>query len=135
MGLDGESPLWMGLTVLDRFVGIELSIRTVHWLEEEIVKIPILEIHRIGTILGKDDLEFIPLSQVPVRATFWAHANPINSIRRNQRAIGFNCNSNRMALKSGDQLIINLKKGFATSANDKRWFRCTFPLLNHGLCE
>ncbi len=119
MGLQAESPTRMIETVLQRQLGIALSLRTIHWLQEKLLKIELIKALWLGTGLGKDELQFAAMPEGEGRASLGTDTDPIDTRRRKQRSICLNRNLEAFCVQGVNKRSIKLEQGFAACTHDK----------------
>src|SRR5437868_12452755 len=88
MRLQAESPARMGQTVVKRGPGVRLPRGAVHRLQEEVGEVEALVAVRLGTVLGIDQLELVACGDHQRSGGFRTHAQPVDSRRRRDRAVG-----------------------------------------------
>jgi hypothetical protein len=105
-------------TIVDCELGVALSLRTIHRLQKEVAKIKVLEAFRFCSLLGKDQFEFVTSVQSEVSPSFGADADPIDTERRRQSAVGFDRHGEAAIVQGGDESAVELQERFTTRADD-----------------
>jgi len=105
-------------TMADRELGVALPLRTIHRLQKEVAKVKVREAFRFRSLLGKDQLEFVTSVQSEFRPSFGTDADPIDTRRRQQRAVGFERHGEAAIVQSGDESAVELQERFTTRADD-----------------
>ena len=119
MGLQAEPPPRVIKTVLQRQSGIDLSLGTVHRLQEKLLKIEVSKALRLGAGLGKDQFQFTTLPESKGRAGLGTDTDPIDARRRKQRAVCLNGNLKTLGVQGVNQRGIKLEQGLAACTHHK----------------
>ena len=119
MGLQTEPPPWVIKTVLQRQLGIALSLRTIHWLQEKLLKIELIKALRLGTGLGKNEFQFTAMPEGEGRARLGTDTDPVDARWRKQRSICLNRNLEAFCVQGVNKRGIKLEQGFAACTHDK----------------
>jgi hypothetical protein len=119
MRLETESPPRMRHAILDCEASVLSHSRPIHRLKKEMVKRHILKQLRHRSRLRKYKLQFAAGCLNERRASFRAHANPIDTMRRNSRPVRFDSNRKSSRVNCVEKLLVDLKQRLSTSANDK----------------
>src|SRR5215469_2398781 len=85
--LQAEPPLRMLQAIAQGEFGVFLAARAIHRLQEEVLKVQVLEALRLRAFLWKDELQFLARVQNERRARLGAHANPVDAGRRKLCAV------------------------------------------------
>ena len=120
MRLQAKSPPRVSKTVLQRQLGIAFSLRTIHRLQEKLLEIEVSKELRLGTVLGKDELQFTALPEGEGRASLGTDTDPVNARWRKQRSICLNSNLKSFCMQGLNKRRIKLEQGFAACTHDKR---------------
>jgi hypothetical protein len=72
----------MAQAILDSRSGVRVTIRAVHWLQEELLEGQTFVPLRFGARLGENQFQLIAFLQDQFGPSFRADANPIDSRRR-----------------------------------------------------
>ena len=120
MGLQTEPPPWVIKTVLQRQLGIALSLRTIHWLQEKLLKIELIKALWLGAGLGKDEFQFTTMPKGEGRASLGTDTDPVDARWRKQRSICLNSNLKSFCMQGLNKRRIKLEQGFAACTHDKR---------------
>src|SRR5690348_12584637 len=106
MGLQAEPPLGMFQTIAQSSFGIFLAVWAIHWLQEEMLKVQMLEALRLRALLWEDELEFLSGVQDERRACLGTHTNPIDARRWKLGAVGFDGNLKALGVQCLDQWFV-----------------------------
>jgi hypothetical protein len=116
--LQAQSPLRMGLAVRNRHLGIRCHCRTMHRLQQEVIEFQAFVQIGFGTVLRKDKLQFVAGANRQRCSRLWAHADPINTSRRDLSAIRLDRNFEAIGVKRVDESFVELKKRFASGTDN-----------------
>ncbi len=119
MGLQAEPPAWVIKTVLERQLGIALSLRTIHGLQEKLLKIELSKELWLRTGLGKDQFQFAAMPEGKGRAGLGADTDPIDARRGKQRSICLKGNFKTFCMQSVNKRGIKLEQGFTACTHHK----------------
>ena len=109
MCLQTEPPPRVIKTVLQRQLGIALSLRTIHWLQEKLLKIELIKALWFSTGLGKDEFQFTAMPKGEGRASLGTDTDPIDARRRKQRSICLNRNLEALCVQGVNKYGIKLE--------------------------
>src|SRR5678815_481238 len=104
--------------VIDSKPGVLNDIRSIHWLQEEVVEFHRLEILGHGPRLGKYEFDLVAGCLDERRSCLGTHADPVERVRGGPRSVGLNRDSESRIMQSVDERLIYLKQWLATGAND-----------------
>ena len=79
MRLQTQAPLRMLETITDREPSILIALRTVHGLQEEVLKVEVLETFRLGARLREDQLQFVAGTKDKIASGLRADADPVDA--------------------------------------------------------
>src|SRR5579871_1233367 len=119
MRLQAESPLRMLQAIAQSEFGVFLATWAIHWLQEEVPEVQMLEALRLCSLLREDELQFLPGLEDERCARLGTHANPINAGRRQLRAVGFDGNLKALGVQCPDQRFVKLEQRLAPGADDE----------------
>src|ERR1043165_8188418 len=119
--LQTEPPSWMRTAVLHRQFGVSILVGTVHRLQEEVTKIQMNELLRIGPQLRKDKLQFITKEQNQFGADLRTAANPIDAAWWQPSPVGFYRHLKSLGVESLNEGFVQLLQRLAAGTDDKRW--------------
>ena len=119
MGLQTESPPRVIKTVLQRQLGIALSLRTIHWLQEKLLKIELIKALWLGTGLGKNEFQLTAMLKGEGRASLGTDTDPVDARWRKQCSICLNRNLEAFCVQGVNKRGIKLEQGFAACTHDK----------------
>lgn len=122
MSLNTETPLGVAQTVANGQIGIEQSVRTVHRLQEVVIKRQMLDGFRKQTGLGIDKFEFIAGLLDERGACLGADAEPVDLVgacRYCDRPVRLDGDFEIEGMQGGDKGFVQLEKGFAAGADDE----------------
>ena len=108
MRLEAEAPLRVVEAVLNGLLGMEFAMRTVHGLEEKVLKIELFEAFGFGARLWEYQFELMAGMDFQGGAGFWAHADPVDAGGWCYGAIGFDGNFETALVEGCDEGFIEL---------------------------
>ncbi len=119
MGLQAEPPTRVIKTVLQRQLGIALSPRAIHGLQEKLMKIELVKALWLGPGLGEYEFQFTAMPKGEGRASLGTDTGPVDARRRKQHSIRFNRNLEAFCVESVNQSDVKLEQGFAACTYNK----------------
>jgi hypothetical protein len=135
VGLNAEAPLRVLQAVLDRASCIGHNVRSIHRLEQEFIEREMRKSLRRRVFLRIYQLEFIPFENHQLARGFRADANPVDSRRRRNRAVGFNCYLESAYVQGVSQFSIDLKQRLSAGQNAEAVTFAAGPFLFDRNCE
>jgi len=134
MRLQAETPLRIFQAISDGRLDIGSLRRTIHRLEQKMVKGQFGIGWGQGARLGVDEFEFITAVQQERRTRFRADTEPIDAGRAQDRAIGFDGNPKALLVQGGGQRFVELQQRLAAGADDQTMVVALFwPKISQGL--
>ncbi len=97
----------------DRRLRVGSGIRAIHGLKQKVTEIQALKTGRIGTWLGKYQLELVALPQHKAGASFGADAYPVQTGWSRLGAIGLDRNDEAAGMQRGNERAIDLEQRLA----------------------
>ena len=120
MKLKTHLPARMLEAVLQDLLGVLDDLRTIHGLEDEGAEIEMFEISRRHTLLRVDELQLIAAINHDGCARLRRDADPVDSGRNRESAIGFDRELEAGLVERVDEGRVELKKGLTARAHHKR---------------
>src|SRR3954447_26245719 len=118
MRLQAQPPLRMVQAIPNRRFGIRNTVRSVHRLEIETVELERGVTLRRAVLLREYELQLVAFRGDHVAVRFRADANPIDPLRWDNRAIGFNADFEPLLVQRTDQGRVELQQRLPARAND-----------------
>jgi hypothetical protein len=117
--LQTYAPTWIFHAIRDSKFSVTTPFRTIHRLQEQVLKGEVLELYWLSVDLRIHKFKFLARSLDQLRYSFWTHANPINARRRRYRSVCLDCDLKSSLLDCGNQRRIKLKQRFAAGDYDQ----------------
>lgn len=118
MGLETQAPLRAFEAVLDSSGRVLSDVWSVHGRESETTEVQLLELFRFPSVLWVDEFELVAGIEFQRCANLGADADPVKPGRGGLCAVRFHGNVEAPGVKGLHEVDIELKQGFATSADD-----------------
>src|SRR5216683_167357 len=135
VGLEAQLPLRVGLAKGHRELGIAVAVGPVHRLYGKPAEGEVCEVVRVDAGLRDHDLELVTALDNEAAARFRADADPVESGRREDRAIRLHRDFEPAVVQRIDQRRIELQQRFAPGAYDET-SRCAWrPVRGHAIGE
>ena len=103
--------------ITDSAPSILVALRTIHGLQEEMLKVEILEALRLGARLRKDQLQFVAGAQDEIASSFRADAHPVDTTWRREGAVRFDRDIEFKLVEFSNYVLIELEQRLAAGAN------------------
>src|SRR3989442_221483 len=103
-------------TIAHRKTRILIALRPVHRLQKKMLEGERLELFRPGVGLRIDELQFVAGKKHYFRASLWADADPVDSARRQFRAVGLDRDLELLRVESVDECRVHLQQRLAARA-------------------
>src|SRR5579872_2718513 len=118
----------MGQTISDGLARVENKVRAIHGLQQTIIE---GKVHKaLGRRIGLriDQFQFVAAPDFEAGPSLGADADPINALRRRQRAIGLNGDAELAIMQRADERVIDLKQRLAAGEHAQPITFATDPL-------
>ena len=119
MRLQAQAPTRVRQTIAQRGLRVGIAAGAIHRLQKEVTEGERLEGGRINAGLRVDQLELVAGVLFELCAGLGADADPVETGRRGDSAVGFNGNLKATCVKSVDKRSIELEQRLTTGANDE----------------
>lgn len=136
MRLEAETPEGILHAVRERSTRIDVQVRPVHRLQEEVVECEVDERLRRCARLRVHQFEFVSLKLHQGRSGLGAYADPVDASGDLQRSVRFHCDFESVPVQCLDEGGIQLQKRLPSRADDEGATRTSSgPVTPSGLCE
>lgn len=125
----------MSEAVADSHLRIADALRTIHGLQEEVLKVESLEVFRRRARLRKNKLQFLTRGLTKFGIRLGADADPVECGRRNERAVGLDGGEKSSRAHGIDELRVELQQRFAAGEDDETPFESMPPRRCNGVSK
>jgi hypothetical protein len=115
--LEANPPTRMTKAVAEGLLGVLVNLQPIHGLQDEGAEIKMLEVSWSEPLLGVDKLQFVAVIYHDGSASLRADADPVDTWRNRNGAVGLESDLEPGLVKSIDERNVELEQGLAPGAN------------------
>src|SRR5450830_216875 len=110
--LNAQLPLRIVLNLFNCQPRVTCSLEPIHRLQQEMLKVQLFIVGQHLCLLRNDDFKLITFDDLQFGAHLGTHANPVDTGRNRNRAIGLDGNLKADRMHAGNQSLIQLQQRF-----------------------